>query len=384
MEKINILFVQNTMGIGGSERAMADLIRGLDRDRFRPVLCCLYGLGPFGEELQAEGYEVYYDLVSAKYDARSILKVAAIMRQEKTCILYVPNALLNVFVGRLAAVLARVPRCVLIFQSYDTLKVQFMSCTTQAKLWLTETLTLRHFDRYVAVAGAHKAHLVATKRIPPEKTVVIHNSVDLRRFDSPVDVPAVRRSYGIPDGARVVAKVAALLPKKTHDVFLRAAALLLEDIPDAHFVIAGDGPERDKLEAMARNLRIADQVSFLGNVRDIPALLKSIDLSVLSSVHEAFPLALLESMAAARPVVATDVGSVSEMVVDGSTGFLVPPGVPDQFAQAMVRVLSDPELAREFGEEGRKRVEQEFTTERMISQTESLLVELANSARHSR
>lgn len=103
-------------------------------------------------------------------------------------------------------------------------------------------------------------------------------------------------------------------------MFLQGAVLLLKDFPDAHFVLAVDGQERDKLVELAQNLILTDLVSFLGKIQDIPTLLKSIDLSVLSSVHEVFPLALLESMAAARPVVATNVGGVSEMVVDGSIG----------------------------------------------------------------
>jgi len=378
MEKVTIAFVEPNLEIGGSERTLFNLIRGLDKAKFRPVLCCLYGLGPLGEQLQAEGYHIYHDLIDTKYDPRSFLKLAAILMRERPCILYMTNALLNVVVGRLAAFVARVPLCVTIIHTYG------IPHHKETKQRLTNKILLPHFDMVLAVAETHKTHLISSEHIPAHKIAVIYNGVDLRRFSHPVDMRAVRRSLQIPDGAGVVGIVANLWPWKAHDVFLRAAAALLREIPDTYFVIAGDGPERKKLEKMAQSLDVTDHVRFLGTVDDVPALLKSVDLSVLTSVSEAFPLALLESMAAARPVVATNVGSVPEIVADGLTGFLVPPGAPDQLAQAMLRVLRDSELARKLGEEGRKRVEQRFTVERMISRTESLLLELVNSTEHSR
>jgi glycosyltransferase involved in cell wall biosynthesis len=162
-------------------------------------------------------------------------------------------------------------------------------------------------------------------------------------------------------------------------MFLKAAALTLQEAPHTFFVIAGDGPERNKLEQLARELGIVDQVRFLGVVANVPAILKTVDVSVLSSVHEALPLTLLEAMAAARPVVATDVGSVCEIVEDGVNGFLVPSGATEQFAQAVLRLLRDPDLARRFGQAGRKKVEQKFTVERMVSRCEALFTEWIDS-----
>ncbi len=383
MEKITIAFVEPNLSIGGKERNLYYLIRGLDKDKFRPVLCCLYGLGPWGEQLQAEGYHTYHDLIHTKYDPRSILKVAAILMRERACILYVTNSLLNVVVGRLAAFVARVPLSVITFQSHDVLLEPYIPASKRTMRQLTEKMLLPHFDRVIATSEVQKPYLISSKHIPSHRIRLVYNCVDPRRFTHPVDTRAVRRSLQIPDDAKAVAIVAGLSPWKAHDVFLRSGAVLLKEVPDTYFVIAGDGPERNKLEKMAQSLGVADHVRFLGTVRDVPALLKSVDLSVLSSAHESFPLALLESMAAARPVVATNVGGVPEMLVDGLTGFLVPPGAPDQLAEAMLRVLRDPELGRKLGEEGRKRVEEEFTVEHMVSRTESLLLELVNSTGHS-
>jgi glycosyltransferase involved in cell wall biosynthesis len=373
MEKVTIAFVESSLSSGGSHRTLFNLIRGLDKDKFRPVLCCLYGPGPLGERLQAEGYHLYHDLIHTKYDPRSVLKVAAVLQRERPCVLYMTNALLNVVVGRLAAFVARVPLCVTIIHSYG------LPDHKVTRSGLANRMLLPHFDLVIAVAEMHKTYLISSQHIPARKISVVYNGVDLHQFARPVDARAVRHNLQIPDGTKVVGIIASLWPWKAHNVFLRAAATLLKELPDTYFVIAGDGPERNKLERMARNLGVTDHVRFLGRVDDVPALLQSLDLSVLTSVTEAFPLALLESMAAARPVVATSVGSVPELVVDGMTGFLVPPGAPDQLAQAMLRVLRNPELAQRLGEEGRRSVEQKFTVERMISRTESLLLELVNS-----
>lgn len=383
MEKITIAFVEPSLEIGGAEHIICSLIRGLDKDKFRPVLCCLYGLGQLGQQLQAEGYQTYHNLMPTKYDPRSIMQLATILRREKSCILYVTNAVVNVFVGRLAAFVARVPLCVISIHTYDTVIQKYMSYFKNVKRWLANKMLLPYFDRVIAVAEMQKKYLISSMHVPAQKITVVYNGIDLHRFTHPVDIRAVRRNLQIPDGAEVVGIVANLWPWKTHDVFLRAGAILMREVPDTCFVIAGDGPERNKLEKMAQNLDMADHVLFLGTVDDVPTLLKSVDLSVITSVHEAFPLALLESMAASRPVVATNVGSVPEIVVDGLTGFLVPPGAPDQLAQAMLRVLRDPELARRFGENGRSIVERKFTVESMVSRTESLLLELANSTQHA-
>ena len=377
MKKITIVLVENTMKRGGgSEQVLYDLIHGLDKQRFRPVLCYLYGPGELGEQLQSEGCHVYQNIVHTKYDPRNVLKIASILRRERADILCVTNAFHNMIVGRQAAFLARTPISVIMFHSFDQL-TRKISPRRLRRLLLefTDMILLPHFHRAIALTEAHKQYLTSIKHIPASKIAVAYNGIDLRKFAHAGRARQVRLSLQIPDGAHVVGIVAGLRRWKAHDVFLTAATSVVREAPDTYFVIAGDGPERNKLEKMARDLYLTDRVRFLGIVDDVPTLLQAIDLSVLSSISEAFPLALLESMAATRPVVATDVGSVSEIVEDGVNGFLVSPGAPDQLAQAMLRVLKDPELGRRLGAAGRKKVEQQYTVERMVHRYESLFIE---------
>jgi glycosyltransferase involved in cell wall biosynthesis len=376
MEKITIAIVENTLVRGGgSERVLYDLIHGLDKKRFRPVLCCLYRPGELGEQLRAEGYRVYQNIVEMKYDPRNVLKIASILRREGADILCVTDAFHNVVVGRLAAFLARTPISVIMFHSFDQLIRKTAPRLRRLLLEFTDMLLLPHFHRAIALSETHKQYLTSVKRIPAPKIAVAYNGIDLGKFAHTGHAHQVRSSLQIPDGARVVGIVAGLRRWKAHDVFLAAAKAVVREAPDTFFVIAGDGPERSKLEKLARDLCLSDRVRFLGTVNDVPTLLQAIDLSVLSSVTEAFPLTMLESMAAALPVVATDVGGVSEIVEDGVNGFLAPPGAPDQLAQAMLRVLKDPELGRRLGAVGREKVEQQYTVERMVHRYESLFTE---------
>ena len=384
MDKITIAFVHHSVKRGGgSEQVLYDIILGLDKDKFRPVLCCLYGLGELGKQLQAEGYQTYQHLVNTPLDPRNIGRIASILRQERADILFVSDAFHNVIVGRLAAFQARTPTTALIFHTYDTVIRQGTHPGRRALLELTDKLLYPQFDHMVALAETHKQYLTSVKHISAQKIAVVHNGVDLDLFEDPVDTAVLRSNLEIPEGAQIVGIVAGLRRWKAHDMFLKAAATVLTDAPNTFFVIAGDGPERSRLEEMAQCLGIQERTRFLGTVDNVPTLLRAFDLSALSSNHEALPITLLEAMAAARPVVATDVGSVCEIVEDGVNGLLVLSGDTDQFAAAMLRILKNPDLARRFGEAGRKTVEEKFTVERMVRRYETLFTEWASSPRQA-
>jgi glycosyltransferase involved in cell wall biosynthesis len=154
------------------------------------------------------------------------------------------------------------------------------------------------------------------------------------------------------------------------------AALLLCDFPAARFVIVGDGPQRDELVALARDLGIADRVIFAGFRTDVPDLMSAFDLFVLASVFEPFGLVLVEAMALEKPVVASRVNGIPEVVADGEAGLLVPPRDPHALAEAAARLLRDQALARHMGQAGRGRVLARFTVEAMAGKTMALYEEI--------
>lgn len=377
MTKIKVAFVHHSLKRGGgSEKVIHDLIRGLDRSRFEPVLCCLYDPGELGDDLAGRGCRIYHNLISSPRDPRSIWRVRKVLQEEQIDLMYVTDGFLNMIVGRLAAFLARTPVSVLAFHSYDTIIRQGTKPLRRAALEVSDVIYHPSMHAYIALAESHKSYLIEKKRLRASKISVIYNGVDIGAYGQPIGTEAARHALGIPAGAAVVSIVAGLRRWKDHEMLLNAAGPILEEVPNAHFLIAGDGPERHRLESRARHLGIEARIRFMGVVADIPGLLAATDVVVLTSKHEAFPLSLLEAMAAGLPVVATDVGSVAEIVVEGDTGYIVPSGDPRGFASRVSQVLTDPALAARLGAAGRERVATVFTIERMVERTQELFTDL--------
>lgn len=226
---------------------------------------------------------------------------------------------------------------------------------------LRHRLRTMGLHRYLAVSNEVKARLCGDLAVPEAKVRVVRNGVPLAAFNCPAD-PDLRSTF-VGDGrAPVVMTVARLHSQKGHVHLLEAAAL----VPEARFVLVGDGPERGALEGLAKTLGIDDRVSFLGYREDISRLLSSCDLFVLPSLFEGLPISVLEAMAAGKPVVATAIGGTSEAVVDGATGFLVPPADSSALAACIRRVISDRALALRLGQSGRARAVAEFSSGSMV------------------
>ena len=208
---------------------------------------------------------------------------------------------------------------------------------------------------------------------------IIHNGVDPADFDPRSDRRAVA-ALGIGDGEPVVALVGAMRPEKDHRTYLDAARLVSDVMPSARYLLVGDGPLRGDLEAHAISLGLDDRVVFAGVRDDIPESLRGVDVFVLSSYSDCFPMALLEAMAAGRPAVCTAVGGVPEMIDDGVTGFLDPPRDPRALADKVLAVLADPERALAMGAAARRRIEEEFSLQRSVAGAERAFEEVAAAA----
>ena len=221
--------------------------------------------------------------------------------------------------------------------------------------------------RFIAVSDATRRKYVDRLAQPEAKTIVVPNAVELDRYhgDSAAARLSTRRRWNIPVDAKVIGTVARLSPQKALHVLLEAVPAVMREVPDVQVLIVGDGPERSTLENLAVRLGIASHVHFVGNRTDVPDQLFAMDVFALPSLFEGLPLAILEAMAAGRPVVATAVDGVPEIVEDGVTGFLVSPGDAGSLGRALVRLLQDPAAASRFGEAGRLRA-QEFSTEAVI------------------
>jgi len=237
----------------------------------------------------------------------------------------------------------------------------------------------RQVDCFITASDAIR-EMLAEDGVPAERTVTVHEGTDVERI---LAEPAVnvREAFGLPPGAPVIGNIAALVAHKGQRHLIDAAELVVREVPDARFLIFGEGELRVQLETQIRERRLESNVLLPGFRTDVLGCLKGFDLFVMSSVSEGLGTSLLDAMACSRPIVATRVGGIPEVVEDGLTGLLMPPEDPFALAQAILRVLRDADLRRRLGEAGFARVRERFGVERMVAETAAVYARFAASPR---
>ena len=360
---LRVMFVITSMPVGGAETLLVELIRRLDRTRFSPELCCLKHFGPLGEVLAKE-VPAFTRLLAHKYDFGVLRRLARLMRQRQSdAVVTVGTGGDKMFWGRLAAWRAGVP--VVCSALHSTGLPDHVEWPNR----LLSPIT----DAFIAVAQPHGRYLAEHEGCPPGKVRVIPNGVDPEKFHPRWPDRSLQRELSLPPGTPIAGIVAALRPEKHHELFLRAAALVRRQLPEARFLIVGDGPRRQRLESLARELSISQAVHFLGTRPDVPEVLSLIDVLVVTSHMEANPISILEAMACEKPVVATRVGSVPETVIDEQTGYLAAPGEAKEIADRVVELLAHPDRAAAMGRAGREQVIAHWSIERTVAGYQDLL-----------
>ncbi len=363
MTKPTILHLIDCLFIGGGEMQMVDLLRRIDREKFRPLVGCLRKQGQLLPVLEQAGIPVMEFPVRGKLfyprSLREILRLARFMRREGVKIVQTQD-LYSHLVGVPAALIAQVPVVV----------TNRLDLGHTMKRWHRRALKGLSFGitRVMANSEGVRTMLIEAEKIDPQRIELIYNGVDLDAFLIP---PKEEGRLPLEPGDRPIVVVANLWPVKGHEILLEAAVRVAAFYPRAKFVLVGTGAARRAiLEARARALSIEKQVLFLGPRQDVPQLLPQMEISVLPSLAEGFSNAILESMAAALPMVATDVGGNREAIVEGETGFLVPPSDPEALADRILRLLGDRALAQRMGRAGKRRIETTFSLQRMVAETE--------------
>jgi glycosyltransferase involved in cell wall biosynthesis len=359
---LRVMFMLTDMRIGGAEMLTANIIRRLDRPRFLPELCCLKERGTLGDAL-ADEIPVHANLLADKYDLRVGPRLVRLLRQRQIDAVITVGAGDKMFWGRLAAKRMGIP--VIISALHST---GWPDGVGRLNRFLTPIT-----DAFIAVAPSHGRFLIEHERFPAGKVAVVPNGVDTDRFAPYADVAAIRRELRIGAHDLVVGIVAALRPEKNHELFLEMARRVRECVPTARFLVIGDGPCRAALELLAQRLGLESNVMFLGSRDDVPQLLAAMDVLALTSHIEANPVSILEAMSVGRPVVATNVGSVSEAVADQQTGFLVPPGDAAVLTERVVQLLSNPTRSRAMGTAGRQVVIERWSIASMVGGYERLI-----------
>jgi glycosyltransferase involved in cell wall biosynthesis len=236
----------------------------------------------------------------------------------------------------------------------------------------------RQVDCFIAASEAIRGILLSDG-VPPDRTVTVHEGIDVERVGAAPPVN-VHEAFWLPRHAPVVGNVAALAPHKGQRHLIEAAHLVVQAVPDARFVILGEGDLREHLERLVREHHLEKHVLLPGFRTDVIGCIKGFDVFAMSSVTEGLGTSLLDAMACSKPIVATTAGGMPEVVVDGDTGVLVPPRDHHAMAGAIIRLLADESLRAQMGTAGLRRVSERFSLERMIDGTVAVYARVAGKA----
>jgi glycosyltransferase involved in cell wall biosynthesis len=363
---------------GGAERVAMEIAMRLDRSRFESVFCASRYYEGFQhpsvqvaeQRMQAAGVRYFGLGRRTSWDFHRWLQLRSVLRRERFDVIHAHMFGSNAW-GTVVGRLARTPAIV-----------------AHEHTWSFEGRPLRRLvDRevigrgssvFIAVSQADRRKMIEIEGVQADKVLFVPNGIPMPPPPSGADL---RAELGIPAGAPVIGSVSVLRPQKALDVFIRASVPLLRDLPDLRVLIAGEGPLKGELaELVASFPDVQDRLLLLGYRSDVPDVLAALDVAVSSSLFEGSPLAVMEFMEAARPIVATTVGGVPDLIDDGVHGLLVPPADSDALSAAIRRMLDDREAARAMGERARERRRREFDIDLTVRRFEALYVRLLEGA----
>ncbi len=365
---LRIQFIVTSLPVGGAEVLLLNLVRSMDRLNFRPEVVCLKEPGAMSDEFMKHA-PLHCHLIGNKWDIGVVWRLRKLFLQQKADAVITVGAGDKMFWGRLAAKFAGVP--VICSALHSTGWPDGVGKLNRLLTGLT--------TGFIAVAAQHAEHLIKHERFPKDRVFTIPNGVDTNRF---APQPGAARwlcdQLKIPNGTPLVGIVAALRPEKNHQQFVQAAKLVLLQHTTAQFIIVGDGPQRQEIQAAIQATGHAEHFHMLGNRSDTPQILSALDVFCLTSRNEANPVSILEALSCGVPVVSPDVGSISETVLPDRTGFLTKPLCPEETAEAINKLLSGRDLACRLGVYGRQMVQSSWSLQSMVEGYQSLVQSLYN------
>jgi glycosyltransferase involved in cell wall biosynthesis len=367
---LRLLWLIDSLTLGGAESLTVAFARAARERSIELTVCARTTIegNPLEDEIRAAGGVVENLGARNLRDVRAFRRLLGIVREGRIDIIHAHLTYAAIWAG-VASLVTRVP-------SIATMHVappKDAGFREAARQWIMRRVVNHHAARAVVVSDALRQEF-ASAGIRRSKLVVVHNGVDVRTSSS--DTRRIRRELGVDEVALLLTAVAVLREGKGIDVLLRAVARIADAFPSMRVVIAGEGPKREEWEQLARILGIDGRVIWTGFRRDIDDLLEASDLFIHPTLADAFPTVVLEAMAAGLPVIASRVGGVPEIVDDGVTGKLVPPGNDEALAVAIEEALRTSSWRRDAGAAARERAQREFSIEAWIERLERLYADV--------
>jgi len=356
-----VCHVIHALGLGGAERLVDQMVRRMS-DRYRCVVATLDDIGEIGEQLKADGVPVTCLEREAGIDLKCARRLEQFADLHGVQILHAHQ-----YTPFFQSMLSRglTGQRPVVFTEHGRHHPD-VPC---AKRILANRLMLRRKDRLIACGGAVRDALVRNEGLPRHRVDVIYNGVDLEELQAPaMDArPAIRGEFSFRDDDFVVVQIARLHSLKDHGTALRTMARIRNTRPTPRLLIVGEGDEREAIEREIREQDLSEHVRLAGSRNDVADILAASDAFLLTSISEGIPLTIIEAMAAERPVVATRVGGVAEMVRQNLNGYLAPAGADAELAEALRHLQQDPCLRRGMGEVGRHVAEDRFSLNSMLT-----------------
>jgi glycosyltransferase involved in cell wall biosynthesis len=375
MRKIQVLEMIDQPFLGGGQVALLALAKNLDKEKFEVSVCSREG-GPLVDELKKINVPHFPASFTRKISRRTVSDISSILRTNGIDLLHTHGGIAG-FYGRWAGCKSQTPVIV-----HTLHGIHYLHYRNFFLKWIYILLE-RYFSKFTdALIFVSEADYLKAKKLrfaPEAKMRVIKNGIDLSTYKSLGVADKKRKELGIEESQPIVGTVARLHRQKGIIYLLRAARKIHHHFPEAKILVAGGGPLEQKFGGTAQKLGVNQYFWILGERTDALELLSLFDVFVLPSLWEGLPFVLIEAAALGKPIVATDVDGIKEVVEDGKTGILVPPGNPKKLAEAIISLLKDKADASELGKKAQKLIPPRFPLSRMVEETQKLYLELYQS-----
>jgi glycosyltransferase involved in cell wall biosynthesis len=359
--------VIDNIEFGGGERVFAQIINRLPRDRYKVIVACLPG-GIFEEQIKEYGARLEPLDLRKRFNPKIVLRLAGLMKREKIDIVHSQGGRADFF-ARITAKLMKVPVMVstiaMPIEGYDVNRIK------KSIYIFLDRFSERFVDRFMVVSESLRKTLIERHRVHPEKVTTIYNGIEVDEYS--IDGKGVgnqasehKKEFGLENDVPIIGAIGRLVWQKGLEYLLEAIPEIIKKFPRIKFLIVGEGSLRESLEMKSERLKIKENIIFTGFRKDIKTILASIDILAMPSLQEGLPMILLEAMAMAKPIVATHIDGISELLDNGRTGALAPARDSRALAAAIIDLLSHGDKASQMGLAARKAVEEKFSVETMV------------------
>jgi glycosyltransferase involved in cell wall biosynthesis len=369
--RVKLLFVIDNLEFGGGERVFAQIINGLSPEQYEICLASNPGGGLYQSLINKDVCCIPLDF-SKRANPALIFKLIKIIKDKKVDIVHGQGARAEFYAritARLAGGTKYVSTIAMPVEGYD------VGLFRKAIYFVLDRATDKYVDRFIVVSDVLRNTLITKRHIPTEKVTKIYNGIEMSHYDPDViDSRGVeiREGLGVKKDTILLGAIGRLVWQKGFEFLIRCLQEVVRVHREVKVVCVGDGPLRNNLEALSQSLKVRDIMIFTGFRSDIKDILSAVDIVVVPSLLEGFPMVTLEAMAMAKPIIATTIDGIMEQISDGVEGLLVPPRDAVALAAAINRLIESKELAHCLGMAARKRLEREFTVEKMIDETEEV------------